>query len=187
VAAPSKSIFIQQPTPVVNWDTTVVIGQPTPLNAYAGSGFSYTWTPLVTYLNCDTCRTYNPISTTTTDITYSVMVEDGHQCSVIASTFKIHVEIKVSLDVPTAFTPNGDGTNDIIYPGGWGIRKLNYFKIFNRWGQLVFETNDLSIGWDGVFQGVPQNMETYVYQVSADTYSDKEPTLSKTGTFKLLR
>ena len=48
-------------------------------------------------------------------------------------------------------------------------------------------TTDLSIGWDGVFNGVPQNIETYVYQVSADTFLDSEPTITKTGTFKLLR
>jgi|GEM_PF-483810 len=186
-SAKTASIFIQQPAPVINWDTTIVIGQPTPLNAYVGPGFSYTWTPEVSYLNCDTCLIHNPISTTTMDITYSVAVEDGHQCSVVKNTYRIHVETKVSLDVPSAFTPNGDGINDIIYPDGWGLRKLNYFKVFNRWGQLVFESNDLNVGWDGVFQGVPQNMETYVYQVSAETYEPTKPVLTKSGTFKLLR
>ena len=117
----------------------------------------------------------------------------GAIISIAANSFdvpagtKVNIEIKVSLDVPTAFTPNGDGINDIIYPGGWGIRKLYFFKVFNRWGQLVFESNDLKIGWDGVFQGVPQNMETYVYQVSAETFLVSEPIISKSGTFKLIR
>jgi gliding motility-associated-like protein len=59
--------------------------------------------------------------------------------------------------------------------------------VFNRWGQLVFESNDINVGWNGLFNGVPQNMETYVYQVSVETYLDSDPTLSKTGTFKLIR
>ncbi|PBQ34046.1 hypothetical protein CNR22_20435 [Sphingobacteriaceae bacterium] len=180
-------VNVQKAAPQIIWDTTVIIGQIVPLNAFVGAGYTYTWTPLTSYLNCDVCNIYNPVSSTTASIVYSVAVEDELNCSVVKNTYRINVEIKVSLDVPTAFTPNGDGINDIIYPNGWGLRKLNYFKIFNRWGQLIFESNDLNIGWDGVFQGVPQNMETYVYQVSAETFSDKQPTLSKTGTFKLLR
>jgi gliding motility-associated-like protein len=178
---------IQEPPPIVHWDTTVVIGQTVPLNAFVGSNFTYTWAPLVDYLNCDTCLFYNPISNSTVNVTYSVNVEDTLKCSVVQSTYKITIEPVVSLDVPTAFTPNGDGVNDVIYPAGWGLRKLVYFKVFNRWGQLLFESNDLKTGWNGIYNGVPQNMETYVYQVSAETYLDREPVLTKTGTFKLLR
>lgn len=186
-AAATASIFIQPSVPKVNWDTTVVIGQITPLNAYLGEGYTYTWTPEVTWLNCDTCLFYNPVSSTTVDITYTVMVEDSLQCSVEKNTYRIKVNPVISIDVPTAFTPNGDGINDLISPNGWGLRKLIYFRVFNRWGQLVFESTDLNVGWNGYYQGVPQNMETYVYQVSAETYLDSEPVITKTGTFKLLR
>lgn len=115
------------------------------------------------------------------------MIEDEMKCSAVANTYKIIVDPKISIDVPTAFTPNSDGTNDVIYADGWGIRKLNYFRIYNRWGQLMFETNDLKTGWDGRFNGIPQNMETYVYQVSAVTYSKETPNVAKAGSFKLLR
>lgn len=179
------SIYIQPPAPAVHWDTTVVIGQPIPLNAWVGSNFTYTWTPIVNYLNCDTCLIYNPISTSTLDITYSVSVQDTMHCSISKNTYKVHIDIITSIDVPTAFTPNGDGNNDIIYPDGWGIRKLLYFRIYNRWGQLLFESNDIKLGWNGVFNGVPQNMETYVYQVSVETFKDE--VLSKSGTIKLIR
>lgn len=178
-------LYVQQPAPIVHWDTTVIIGQTIPLNTYAGFGFTYTWTPLVLDLNCSTCLIYNPISTTTGNVTYSVMVEDGQHCSVVQRTYKINVLPLTSVDVPTAFTPNGDGINDIIYADGWGIRKLLFFKIFNRWGQLLFETNDLKTGWDGRFNGNLQNIETYVFQVSVVTYTNE--TISKSGTFKLLR
>lgn len=180
-------VLVQDPVPHIEWDTTVIIGQPIPLNAYVGPGFSYTWTPTTNYLNCDTCQFYNPVSTSTVNITYSVSVEDGLHCSVVSNLYRIHIELKASLDVPTAFTPNGDGVNDNIFAAGWALKKLNYFRVFNRWGQLVFETNELGLGWDGMFRGVPQNMDTYVYQVSAQTLVESEPVITKTGTFKLLR
>ena len=181
------NVLVQKTAPQIEWDTTVVIGQQIPLNAYVGAGFTYTWNPFVAYLNCDTCYRFNPISTTTMDITYTVSVEDSLRCSVIKNIYRIHIDRIASLDVPSAFTPNGDGVNDVIFPDGWGLKSLHYFRVFNRWGQLVFETNELNVGWDGIFRGVPQNMETYVYQVSADTYSDTKPMITKTGTFKLLR
>ncbi len=178
-----SSVYIQQPPKNIQWDTTVIIGQNIPINGYAGTNMGYTWTP-VTDLNCNYC--VNPTSTSTTNITYTVVVADNLGCFKTLNTYTIFVEPKSSVDVPTAFTPNGDGTNDIIYVDGWGIKKLNYFRIFNRWGQLLFESNDVKVGWNGYFNGVPQNMETYVYQVSAETYID-EKALLKTGTFKLIR
>jgi len=179
----STTIFILEPPAVIVWDTTVVVGQPIPINAYEGA-FTYTWTPVNTDLNCSNC--YNPVSTSTVDITYSVSVEDTLHCSAVTSRYSIVILPKSSVDLPTAFTPNGDGINDVIYVGGWGIKKLNYFRIFNRYGQLLFETNDLKTGWDGIYRGVKQNMETYVYQVSVETYIDAEPLL-KSGTFKLIK
>lgn len=186
-ASSTSSIYIPKAAPRIDWDTTVIIGQSVTLNSYVGPGFTYTWFPLVDFLDCDTCTLFNPVSTSTIPITYTVEVQDEHKCSVVKNTYHINIEILASLDVPSAFTPNGDGINDMILPDGWGLKKLNYFRVFNRWGQLVFETNQLEVGWDGIFRGVPQNMETYVYQASADTYSEKDPTITKTGTFKLLR
>lgn len=179
------SIRIQQPPEVTNTFTRVVIGAPVQVSAPIGH-YSYSWTPVTDNLNCSTCP--NPISSTTVDVTYSVTIMDEPlQCFITTSTFSIFVLPLTSVDVPSAFTPNGDGVNDIVYPDGWGIRKLIYFRIFNRWGQLVFESNDLSVGWDGTMNGVPQNMETYVWQVSVETWVDSNPVISKTGTVKLIR
>jgi gliding motility-associated-like protein len=183
VGSTVQTLFIQQPPQNFQWDTTVIIGQTVPVNAYAGTNFSYTWTPL-TDLSCQYCP--YPISSSTNNITYSVVVADNMGCFRITNTFSIDIIPKSTVDVPTAFTPNGDGTNDIIYVSGWGIRKLNYFRIYNRWGQLLFESNDIKVGWNGFFDGVPQNMETYVYQVSAEVYTERDAVL-KTGSFKLIR
>ncbi|MBL7933250.1 MAG: PKD domain-containing protein [Bacteroidia bacterium] len=187
-AVVTKSIdVVKEYIQTIPWDTVVVIGQPTPLNGYAGLGYTYSWTPNIIDLNCDTCNFYNPVSSTTVNTTYTLMIQDSMACYNTPWIYKIKVNPIVSIDVPTAFTPNGDGINDFIFPDGWGLKKIIYFKVFNRWGHLLFETNGTKVGWDGLYQGVPQNMETYVYQVSAETLLESEPTLIKTGTFKLIR
>lgn len=176
-------VNISEPPLAISWDTSIVIGQTTPLPGTAGSNMSYSWTP-TDYLTCITCPV--PVASPTVDYIYSVTVKDAKGCYERVNTFTVHIDPKSSVDVPTAFTPNGDGVNDLINVDGWGIRKLKYFKVFNRWGELLFETSDLKSGWDGYYKGVPQNMETYIYQVEVETYTDSEP-IKKTGYFKLLR
>lgn len=88
------------------------------------------------------------------------------------------------VDVPSGFSPNGDGRNDILRVRGFGIEKLN-LKIFNRWGEMVFETNSENQGWDGTYKGVPQEMDAYGYILVVDFFdgtSDK-----KQGNVTLLR
>lgn len=88
------------------------------------------------------------------------------------------------IDVPNAFTPNGDGINDKVMVRGFGITKLTW-KIYNRWGQLVFETNDRTQGWDGRYKGAIQPKEVYHYVLAAH-YSDNT-TYEKKGDITLLR
>ncbi|MES2762568.1 MAG: PKD domain-containing protein [Bacteroidota bacterium] len=176
-------LTIQEPPLAISWDTTIVIGQTATLPGFAGTGFSYSWTP-VDYLSCVTCPM--PVASPTVEFIYTVKVTDSHGCFERVNTYTVYIENKSSVDVPTAFTPNGDGINDLINVDGWGLKKLNYFRVYNRWGELIYETTDLNSGWDGFYKGVPQNMETYVYQAEVETYSDAEP-IQKTGYFKLLR
>jgi gliding motility-associated-like protein len=65
--------------------------------------------------------------------------------------------------VPNVFTPNGDGINDKLFVNLAGIRQLRYFRIFNRYARLVFETNDAAIGWDGRYNNELAPMDTYVW------------------------
>jgi gliding motility-associated-like protein len=174
------------PAPAVHWDTTVVVGETVPMNAFVGAGYTYAWRPPAG-LECSPCQSAVANAVALKDITYSVSVEDDRHCTAVDNTFTIYVDLKTSIDVPSAFTPNGDGINDFIYPDGWGLKKLIYFRVFNRWGQLVFESNELLKGWDGRYNGLPQNMETYLYQVSVETYLEDQPILQKEGSFKLLR
>lgn len=88
------------------------------------------------------------------------------------------------VDVPTGFSPNGDGVNDIVYVKGYGIEKMT-FRIFNRWGEKLFESTDKSIGWDGRYKGVIQEMEVYGYTLSVDFF-DGTKTFKK-GNITLLK
>ena len=87
--------------------------------------------------------------------------------------------------MPTAFTPNKDGINDVIYVRGWGIESLKEFKIFNRAGDLIYQTSDIYEGWDGTYNGKDQPDGTYIYLVIVYSYDGTERT--KTGSIRLIR
>lgn len=87
-------------------------------------------------------------------------------------------------DIPKAFSPNGDGNNDILYVRGAGIESID-LKIFNRWGEVIFETTDINIGWDGKYKGKEQPIEAYAYVLNV-TFID-ETTFYKRGNVTLLR
>ena len=88
------------------------------------------------------------------------------------------------LDVPNAFTPGRFGRNSFITVTGFGIAKMSW-RIYNRWGQMVFETNDRKIGWDGTFKGQAQPMDVYAYTLDVE-FSDGRK-LRKTGDITLIR
>jgi gliding motility-associated-like protein len=92
--------------------------------------------------------------------------------------------VKPLLDVPNAFTPNADGANDLAMVLGIGISKMT-FRIYNRWGQVVFESTDRKIGWNGKFKGKDQPMDVYAYTLDATFFDGKN--LKKQGDITLLR
>lgn len=96
----------------------------------------------------------------------------------------IFISFEALIGVPNAFSPNGDGINDVIRVEGKGIIELE-FRIFNRWGEKVFETNDRTVGWDGYYKGVLQEMEAYTYSVQAKFIDGTSKALK--GNITLLR
>ena len=101
----------------------------------------------------------------------------------------VDADVVTAIDLPTAFTPNGDGSNDRYFPRGGGIEKMT-FRIFNRWGQVVFEAedmpaNDPSAGWDGTYKGKEQEMEVYAYVLNV-TFIDGT-TAQRKGNVTLIR
>jgi gliding motility-associated-like protein len=69
----------------------------------------------------------------------------------------------INIYVPRVFTPNGDGVNDVLKPILVGIETFQYFTVYNRWGNIVYQTTDPNQGWDGTMKGVPQPVETYLW------------------------
>jgi gliding motility-associated-like protein len=161
-------------------DTSVVIGQP--LQLLATGGVFYLWTP-ATGLNSNTIP--NPIAYVTSDMIYYVKVSSAAGCFDTASVHVHFYNVEPDLFVPNAFSPNGDGLNDVFRPVAIGMKKLNYFMVYNRWGQLVFSTTELNKGWDGSFKGKPQDAAGYVWMVQGVTYTGK--LITKKGTMVLVR
>ncbi|MBI4646607.1 MAG: PKD domain-containing protein [Bacteroidia bacterium] len=163
-------------------DTAVVIGENSYLTANVPDIYSFYWLP-VTSLSCAECLNpvVNPLETTV----YTIFVSDTNNCFVAEKSVTVEIIKVYSIDVPTAFTPDNDGINDIVYVDGWGLKSLKQFKIFNQWGELVFESHDLNYGWDGYYKGQLQNSDTYVYYAEAETFGGV--LISKKGNMSILR
>ncbi len=180
----SVFVFVQQvPELYHNPDTTIIIGEFVDMIANSDqTSVTYNWTPSYG-LSCTTCP--NPVAQPLTTTTYTVEIIDSMTCFHVTGQVTIEVKEEYSIDVPSAFTPNGDGDNDLVFVRGWGIKQLLEFKIYNRWGECIFETDDIHVGWDGTFKGTKQNIDTYAYTAKAGTYSGK--VLTKNGLVNLLR
>ncbi|MEQ1677006.1 MAG: PKD domain-containing protein [Chitinophagaceae bacterium] len=163
-------------------DTTVVVGQPLLFNG--SGGVSYLWSPAA---NLNNPNIRNPVGVyyDVDTIRYKMVVRDAAGCPdsafVTVNVFKTIPYIFV----PTAFTPNNDGLNDVVRPIAVGIQRINYFSIYNRWGQLVFTTTANKHGWDGTVAGRLQNNGVFVWMVSAVDYQGKAVFLK--GTVALIR
>jgi gliding motility-associated-like protein len=97
---------------------------------------------------------------------------------------RLYILFTPLIGVPNAFSPNGDGLNDVVKVEGKGIVELE-FRIFNRWGLEVFYSSDSKVGWDGIYKGEPQEMEVYTYFAKAK-FITGQPALLK-GNITLLR
>ncbi|MCW3087587.1 MAG: type sorting protein [Sediminibacterium sp.] len=143
-------------------DTTVLPDQPVPLLATGGS--TYSWSPPTGLSDPNIANPVAMLNSAYDSVTYTVRVTDKNGCySEDQVTVRIFNTVADIL-VPSGFTPNGDGKNDVARPITIGITKLQYFSIYNRWGQLLFTTNETGKGWNGVFNGVAQPAGAYVYQ-----------------------
>ena len=127
----------------------------------------YSWTPS-TNLNCEDCN--SPVATIKKDICYTLVAENIYGCKG-ADTFCIKVFCEnTQTFIPNTFTPDGDGINDILMVRATGIKAVKSFRVFNRWGEIVFERsnfapNQKQFGWNGMFRGVLANPDVFVYTV----------------------
>ncbi|MBK8805374.1 MAG: gliding motility-associated C-terminal domain-containing protein [Bacteroidales bacterium] len=145
---------------------------------------SYRWIP---DFDLDDGSKPTPIAKPDASKTYYVIATDVYGCSNYDTTMVEVVEFKCDetfIFVPTAFSPNNDGVNDILFVKSNILTHLQ-FAIFDRWGEKVFETNDLNIGWDGKYKGKELAPAVFVYYIEA-TCMDQTPYI-KEGNITLIR
>jgi gliding motility-associated-like protein len=165
-------------------DTVVAMNQPLQLavTEIGNAGVtSYIWTPAFS-LNDPFSAT--PVAILTQDQQFMVTGSTPEGCEGVD-----HVMVKVykgpDIYVPSGFTPNNDGRNDVLRAIPVGIREFRYFQVFNRWGQLIFSTRDPRQGWDGRISGVEQPTGTYVWIAEAIDY--KGNPVSRKGFVTIIR
>jgi gliding motility-associated-like protein len=164
-------------------DTAVVTGQS--LQLQATGGVKYQWVPATSLSNAAIASPVAMYNAPAAGILYKVLVYNEAGC-----TDSAFVKVKVfqtmpSVFVPNAFTPNRDGRNDQLRPIAVGMARIDYFQIFNRWGQLVFRTSSSEQGWDGTIAGKLQPSGTFIWMVKAIDYTGA-PYMQR-GTLVLVR
>lgn len=173
------------PKVFVGNDTSIAIGQLFVLEAIDvnSSGFNqYTWQPFNLLLNAAAQNT--GIINITTNTLFSVIATTTAGC-VGKDSIYIKVFTKPDIYVPTAFTPNGDGTNDVLKAIPVGIKTLNNFTVFDRYGHTVFTTTNAYQGWDGSISGKAQDTGSFVWVASGVDFNGR--VLERKGVVSLVR
>jgi len=162
------------PTLELGTGSTVTAGTQIPFNPTITNGpiKRYTWTPN-SNLSCNNCAT--PVATINNDILYRLDIETFYGCIATDTiSYKVLCKENEQVYVPNAFSPDGDGINDVLMVRGKGLSQVKSFIIFNRWGQVVFEqqnfaANDPSKGWNGIMRntGTKAAQDVYVYRVES--------------------
>lgn len=177
------------PLPQVNAgnDQTILEGSTTYLVASGQNAKLFVWTPSAG-LSCDSCS--NPGVDIRQTTTFTVTAFSRYGCEDSAK-----VTVNVLCDhsqvfIPNSFTPNGDGQNDVFYPRGVGIKIINSFRVYDRWGEMIFERkgiqlNDESNAWDGTYKGSKPRPDVYVYAIEAVCLSGE--TINWKGDVSIIR
>jgi len=174
---------LPQIKPFAGRDTAVVVNQL--LQLQASGGKTYKWVPATSLSNPAIANPTAIYNTPSMGIAYKVLVYNEALC-VDSAYIKVKVfKTLPAVFVPNAFTPNSDGRNDLLRPIAVGMARIDYFEVFNRWGQLVFRTSGNEHGWDGTIGGKIQPTGTYVWMVKAVDYTGA-PYVQR-GTLVLLR
>jgi gliding motility-associated-like protein len=175
------------PTATLPVQMTVQNGFPVTIPAtYSPNTISWSWTPTAG-LSCTNCPTPDAGPKMTT--TYNVLFTDNNGC-VNTGTVEVIVICKDGqLFIPNTFSPNGDGVNDRFYPRGRGLERVKTLRIFNRWGEVVYEkynvpVNNAAAGWDGTYKGKKPIADVYIYQ--AEVFCENSQVIRLNGNIALI-
>lgn len=160
-------------------DTIAMLNKPHQL--FGSGGVSYVWSPAGPLNNP---FIQNPLAVLSNDTYFNLHVTDDIGCTADDGVF-VKVYIGPEYHVPNAFTPNGDGLNDVFRPIPSGMRSTTFFRVYNRLGQLVFQTNEWLKGWDGTFKGKKAEEGTYVWVIKGQDVNGFDVDMK--GTVILLR
>lgn len=158
---------------------SMAIGNQTTLTATGGTG-TYSWSP-TNGLGSPSSATTTASPTVTT--TYTVTFVDANGCS-DSDTVTVEVIEAYGIFIPGSFSPNNDGTNDMLFVYGAGIKTLQ-FLVYDRYGELVFESHSVNDGWDGIFRGKAMNGGIFTWYCSAEYFDGRTESLK--GDVTLMR
>ncbi len=174
------TVTIDSPVPAVRLQT-VNANNNDPVQLQARNiGTAFNWSP-ITGLSSSTVA--NPTATINQEIQYTIRMTMASGC-VTVDTMLVRVFDK-HLYVPNVFSPNNDGINDILLINTIRIQSFHFFRVFNRYGKMVFETDNASRGWDGKWNGQLQPVDTYVWVAEAKDNNGVQ--VNAQGTVTLLR
>jgi gliding motility-associated-like protein len=175
----SDSAIVLQYNPIVTLagaGGSILDGESIQLSA--GGGITYLWSPSGSLSDA---HVSNPVASPVASTEYIIVVTDAHNCIVIDSVW---VDV-LNIFVPSAFSPNGDGENEVLYVRGLNGSVGIYFAVYDRWGERVFETTNLANGWDGMFRG--RLMDSGVFAWYLKVTFPNEKLVTKTGNVTLMR
>jgi gliding motility-associated-like protein len=185
----TRQTIVVNPLPTVTMPAQLTINAGFPVTipaTYTPNTVSWIWSP-ATGLSCANCPT--PSAVPKINTFYQVYFTDANNCS---NTGRIQITVlcgKGNLYIPNTFSPNGDGSNDFFYPRGTGLERVKFLRIFNRWGEVVFEKKDFPVntagaGWDGRFKGQAPKADVYIFQ--AEVFCENGELLRLNGNIALI-
>jgi gliding motility-associated-like protein len=169
---------------LANVTQTITIHYGSSIQLNADSEVIYLWKPDDGSL--DNPNINNPIAKPTITTIYTVYGYDHNGC-LDSAYVNVIVDSTMTEDVPSGFTPNGDGLNDVFRPVGLRFQNMVEFRIYNRWGQQLFYSSNPKVGWDGTFNGVPQDLGVYYYVIIVARPGGDGANLTYKGEVTLIR
>jgi gliding motility-associated-like protein len=182
------TINITYPIPGIRLNSVITTAfTNTELKARTIPSYTYSWEPRVGLNNYSTPT---PLFNYGQQVEYKINMVSSAGC-VTVDTMTVRVANQTDPDapcdffIPNAFSPNGDGRNDTYFPFTINMKEIKFFRIFNRWGELVFETRMFGEGWNGIYKGKPQPSDVYVW--TAETICFDGTVIRRSGNVLLLR
>lgn len=185
IGTDTVTVFVVTQPPNIMFDTTIFAGTTIELPVEYNPPYVFSWNPSAG-LSCLVCT--NPSVTPSDDITYTLSIADDAGCFTSTGVFVIRI-FPEDIDIPNAFTPNSDGTNDffnvVIGEDVGALLDITDFRIYDRWGKKVYNNDTPNVGWNGKFKGKDLPSDVYPFVVEVTFLNGKKKSIK--GTCTLLR